>query len=172
MPLKGRITMETREEVRDLFLRRRATMSAMSKGIFQRILVADDGSPDGEQAAGIAVDLGAKLGAAVILLGVVEPANVQAEGEGLPIEDPSSSRQMMQERFERFLMQGRSLGVTMIVEIVEGHPAEQILRRAEADRADLIVVGRRSLSGVSRWFHGSTSEDVLRESKCSVLIAR
>jgi nucleotide-binding universal stress UspA family protein len=147
-------------------------MNAMSEGIFRRILVADDGSTDGERAASIAVDLGAKLGAEVILLGVVEPANVQAEGEGLPIEDPSSSRRMMEERFERFLVQGRSLGVTMIVEIVEGHPAEQIRRRAEADGVDLIVVGRRSLSGVRRWFEGSTSESVLRESTCSVLIAR
>jgi len=56
----------------------------MPAEIFRKILAADDGSPDGEKAADVAVRLGAKLKSEVILLGVVEPANIQAEGEGLP----------------------------------------------------------------------------------------
>jgi len=67
---------------------------------------------------------------------------------------------------------GKSLGVEMMVEIVEGNPAQQIRRRAEMDQADLIVVGRRNISGVRRWFEGSTSESLLRDTKCSLLIAR
>jgi len=144
----------------------------MINGIFQRILVADDCSPDGERAASVAVHLGAKLKAEVILLGVVEPPNVQAEGEGLPIEDPSTCRRTMEERFEKFLKLGRALGVEMMVEIVEGNPAQQIRRRAEMDQADLIVVGRRNLSRMRRWLEGSTSEALLRDTRCSLLIAR
>jgi nucleotide-binding universal stress UspA family protein len=145
---------------------------AMSTGLFHKILVADDGSPDGERAASVAVELAAKLKAEVILLGVVEPANVQAEGEGLPLDDPSSYRRLMEIRFERFLNTGKLLGIPMMMEIVEGDPVQQIRQRAIADRADLIVVGRRSLSGVRRWFQGSTAEALLRESGCSVLVAR
>jgi len=144
----------------------------MSTGDFHRILVADDCSPDGERAASVAVNLGAKLKAEVILLGVVEPPNIQAEGEGLPIVDPSVCRRTMEERFEKFLQLGRSLGVEMMVEIVEGRPAQQIRKRAEIDQVDLIVVGRRNLSGIRRWFEGSTSEALLRDTKCSLLIAR
>jgi len=144
----------------------------MSTGVFQRILVADDCSPDGERAANVAVNLGAKFKAEVILLGVVEPPNVQAEGEGLPVEDPSVCRRTMEERFEKFLRLGKSLGVEMMVEIVEGNPAQQIRKRAERDQADLIVVGRRNISGVRRLFEGSTSETLLRDTKCSLLIAR
>jgi len=144
----------------------------MAVEIFRKILVADDGSPDGERAANVAVRVAAKVKSEVILLGVVEPPNVQAEGEGLPVEDPSISRRTMEERFERFLRLGRSLGVVMLVEIVEGRPSEKILQRAKAERADLIVLGRRNLSGVRRWLEGSTSETVLREAACSVMIAR
>jgi nucleotide-binding universal stress UspA family protein len=140
--------------------------------IFQRILVADDGSPDGERAAGVAVRLGAKLKAEVILLGVVEPPNIQAEGEGLPVEDPSDCRRKMEERFERFLRLGHSLGVQMMVEIAEGKPCDQIQRRAEVDKVDLIILGRRQVSGLRRWLEGSTSEAVLQHSNCSVMIAR
>jgi len=144
----------------------------MSAGVFQRILVADDGSPDGEKAASVAVALAAKLHAELILLGVVEPANVQAEGEGLPIEDPSVSRRLMEERFERFLKLGRSLGLHMMVEIVEGFPADQIRKRADVEHVDLVVVGRRNLSGIRRWFEGSTSEALLKKCSCSVMVAR
>jgi nucleotide-binding universal stress UspA family protein len=144
----------------------------MSLEVFHRILVADDGSADGERAACIAVALGAKMKAEVILLGVVEPPNVQAEGEGLPVEDPSSCRRKMEERFERFLKLGRALEIRMMVEIVEGQPAEQIRKRAAVDGVDLIIVGRRKISGIRRWFEGSTSAAVLRDACCSVMVAR
>jgi nucleotide-binding universal stress UspA family protein len=144
----------------------------MSKDTFQRILAADDGSHDGEHAALVAVKLGAKLKAEVILLGVVEPPNIQAAGEGLPIEDPSICRRTMEDRFERFLNLGKSLGVEMMLEIVEGHPAEQIQRRAKMDQVDLIVVGQHHPPGTHKWFGASTSETVLRDSTCSVMVAR
>ncbi len=115
---------------------------------------------------------GTKFKSEVILLGIVEPPNIQAEGEGLPLPDPSGCRRTMEERFERFLKLGHSLGITMMVEIVEGRPADQIRNRAEAEHVDLIIVGRRDLSRVRRWFEGSTSEAVLRDSTCSVMIAR
>ena len=145
---------------------------AMASNVFQRMLIADDGSPDGEHAANVGVGLAAKVKAEVILLGVVEPANVQADGEGLHVDDPANTRRMMEERFERILTLGRSMGVTMMMEIVEGDPAEQINKRAAADQVDLIVVGRRPISAVRRWFEGSTSDTVLRDSKCSVLVVR
>ena len=144
----------------------------MSKDAFQRILAADDGSHDGERAALVAVKLGAKLKAEVILLGVVEPPNIQAAGEGLPIEDPSICRRTMEARFERFLNLGKSLGVEMMLEIVEGRPAEQIQRRAKMGQVDLIIVGQRHAHGSHKWFGTSTSETVLRESTCSVMVAR
>jgi nucleotide-binding universal stress UspA family protein len=145
---------------------------AMSEHLFGRILVADDGSPEGEHAATVAVELAAKCKAEVILLGVVEPANVQADGEGLPMDDGSMARRRLEERFERFLVLGRTLGVRMVVEIVEGVPATEISHRAESDQADLIVVGKHTAGHVRRWFERHTSDAVLRESRCSVLVVR
>jgi nucleotide-binding universal stress UspA family protein len=152
-------------------LRQERRLSAMPPDTFHKILVADDGSPEGERAAGIAVKLGAKFKAEVILLGVVGPPNIQAEGEGLPLEDPSICRRTMEERFERFLIMGKALGVQMMVQIVEGHPAEQIRRRAEDEHVDLIVVGRHRASKGHRWFEESTHEYVLRKTTCSLMIA-
>ena len=144
----------------------------MAAEIFHKILIADDGSPDGERAADVAVRMAARLKAEVILLGVVEPPNIQAEGEGLPVEDPTACRHRMEERFERFLRLGHALDVEMTVEIAEGRPCEQIRKRAEAEKVDLVILGRRNLSTVRRWLEGSTSEYVLKHLQCSVMIAR
>jgi nucleotide-binding universal stress UspA family protein len=144
----------------------------MTSDTFHKILVADDGSPEGERAAAVAVKLAAKFKAEVILLGVVRSPNIQAEGEGLPLPDPSTCRRNMEDRFERFLILGRALGVEMMVQIVEGHPSEQIRRRAEDEHVDLIVLGRRKASRAHRWFEESTSESVLRKTPCSLMIVR
>ena len=56
--------------------------------------------------------------------------------------------------------------------LVEGHAAEQILKRAETMNANLVIVGARAVGPVARWLLGSTSEKVLTQSPCSVLLVR
>jgi nucleotide-binding universal stress UspA family protein len=53
-----------------------------------------------------------------------------------------------------------------------GHPADSLLRGAEEQKADLIVVGSRGASAIERFLLGSTSEKVLRHAPCSVLMVR
>jgi nucleotide-binding universal stress UspA family protein len=51
-----------------------------------------------------------------------------------------------------------------------GAPYEEIIDEADERRADLIVVGTRGMSGVSRFLMGSTAERVCRYAACSVLV--
>jgi nucleotide-binding universal stress UspA family protein len=57
-------------------------------------------------------------------------------------------------------------------EQVEGDPAEVIITRASAMTAEMIVMGGRGRSGLSRLMLGSTAEKVIRKSDTSVLIVR
>lgn len=139
---------------------------------FKCIVIADDGSEEGERAASTGVGIAASFGAQVVLLGVIEPPNIEAEGEGLPISDPSSTRKTLVERFEHHMRLGRDLEIKISLQIREGEPSEEINRVARQENADLIVVGRRNLSKFRRWFEGSTSETILREAPCSVLIVQ
>jgi nucleotide-binding universal stress UspA family protein len=141
----------------------------MASDIFQRILVADDGSPEGERAASLGLRLAAKLQAEVVLFGVFPPVIFS---EALPSEDPSIRRRKMEERFGRHLILGRSLDVEMTIEIVEGWASKQIRKRAEADNVDLIIVGQSNLHKIRRWFVESISEAVLRKTTCSVMVVR
>jgi nucleotide-binding universal stress UspA family protein len=56
--------------------------------------------------------------------------------------------------------------------VVEGLPGAEILQAMKDYQIDLIVVGTRGLSKVKRFLLGSTSDWVLREASCSVLLVR
>ena len=57
--------------------------------------------------------------------------------------------------------------VDVIVDI--GHPAQQILARASALGADMIVMGTHGASGFQHFMLGSVTEKVLRKASCPVL---
>jgi len=56
--------------------------------------------------------------------------------------------------------------------VAQGRPAEQILAAATREKIHLIVVGSRGRGAVEQLLLGSTSDQVLSEATCSVLIAR
>jgi nucleotide-binding universal stress UspA family protein len=54
--------------------------------------------------------------------------------------------------------------------LVEGNPANMILKKARDEQADLIVIGTRDMGTVQRLILGSTAETVLQYATCSVLV--
>jgi universal stress protein E len=66
----------------------------------------------------------------------------------------------------------RDVGARPIRERALGRPEYTILEAAERERADLVVVGTRGLSGVTRVLLGSVSEYVATHAHCSVLVGR
>jgi nucleotide-binding universal stress UspA family protein len=54
--------------------------------------------------------------------------------------------------------------------IREGNPAEQILAAIVAEKIDVVIVGKTSKSGLDRLLLGSTSDKVLTNAPCSVLV--
>lgn len=78
------------------------------------------------------------------------------------------------ERYERSFgpirERAKLIGIELETEIVVGHPAEQIIHRADAIQASLIVMGKRSHTILHRWMLGSNSERVLKYANCPVMI--
>ena len=60
------------------------------------------------------------------------------------------------------------------VRTVEGHgdAADALVRQAEAEHADLIVVGTRGLNAAQRALMGSVSTKVVHHAHCDVLVVR
>jgi nucleotide-binding universal stress UspA family protein len=56
--------------------------------------------------------------------------------------------------------------IELETDVVLGHPAEQIIHKADTIQASLIVMGKRSHTILHRWMLGSNSERVC----CPVMI--
>ena len=52
----------------------------------------------------------------------------------------------------------------------EGKPDEEVLKTAQDWGADIIVMGSHGRTGIKRLLMGSVAENVLRHSKCPVLV--
>jgi nucleotide-binding universal stress UspA family protein len=54
--------------------------------------------------------------------------------------------------------------------VVEGNPANQILKVTEDSQANLIVMGRIGRTGLERYLLGSVAEKVVRNSRTPVMV--
>ena len=61
-------------------------------------------------------------------------------------------------------------GIAVENDMAYGLPADEILNYAEQKQVDLIIMSTHGRSGISRWFSGSVSEKVVRQSLTPVLI--
>ncbi len=64
----------------------------------------------------------------------------------------------------------RAAGITAASCVLEGSPAKELVRLADEEDADLIVVGTRGLTGLARLRLGSTARGVLHAASASVLV--
>ena len=65
-----------------------------------------------------------------------------------------------------------SLGLEPVREMAMGRPERTLVHVAERDEVDLVVVGHRGVSGITRRLLGSVSEHVGHHAPCSVYIVR
>jgi nucleotide-binding universal stress UspA family protein len=66
----------------------------------------------------------------------------------------------------------RRLGRPVRTRVLAGDPAAQVVRHAQDDRCDLIVMGTHGRTGIRRLVMGSVAERVARLAPCPVLIIR
>jgi len=56
--------------------------------------------------------------------------------------------------------------------LLEGHPADEIVKFAEQNDIEMIVMGTLGKTGLDRFLLGSAAENVVRHSKIPVLVVR
>ena len=60
-------------------------------------------------------------------------------------------------------------GIKVETKILTGNPAEEIIKAARENKADMIVMGTRGRTGVDLFVFGSVAEKVVKNSKIPVL---
>ena len=139
--------------------------------MFKQIVVAIDGSEHGWQALEYAKYMAECEGASLWLVHAF-PHTSDLRGyesfDRLISERTEAGQVVLDEARER-------LGDTPVEvheELLEGPPAEAILRVAETRNVDLIVMGTRGLGSLRGLLLGSVSSKVVHHAHCPVMLAR
>jgi nucleotide-binding universal stress UspA family protein len=141
-------------------------------------IVALDGSEDALNALRLFARWPKLADLAVHLVGVIEPLPfprtapkmIQAELQAAASAAEGERREALKQAFAeaRPLLPSGKITETL----TSGDPAGQLLRIADENAVDLIVLGARGLGAAHRLLLGSVSEAVLHDAQCAVLIAK
>ena len=139
------------------------------------VLCPTDFSEPSHQALKIAGELASKVGAGVLLVHVVpvlptlpnDPNNVfnASEYERLLHQDAD-------EKLAHLISETAQGGPQIRTRVGHGDAASEIVRIAESEKADLIVIATHGTTGWRRFVFGSVAEKVVRLAKCPVLTIR
>ncbi len=139
---------------------------------FDKILFATDFSESSEHAFQYALALAQQFKSHLILLHVInEPVDLRGfyvphiSFEKLEKEIEEGAEKMMQ-KFCRTKIKEFTNYETLIV---AGIPYEEILKKADTEKASLIVMGTQGRKGIDHFLFGSTAERVVRTAKCPVM---
>jgi nucleotide-binding universal stress UspA family protein len=135
-----------------------------------RILCGYDGSIAAKKSFDYALRLAAAFSAELCVLAVAQPPEPPEDVETEALLE--SARGRFEQQFVALRGKAAAARVTPLFEIASGHPAEQILYRADSWRADHIVLGHRGKNMFQRWLMGSVSHRVLSHAACTVTIVR
>ncbi len=67
---------------------------------------------------------------------------------------------------------GKMEGITVESVLLEGHPADELIRYAEENGMDIVVMGTLGKTGLDRLLLGSVAGNVTRHSKVPVMVVR
>jgi nucleotide-binding universal stress UspA family protein len=141
--------------------------------MYQRILLAYDGSETGQQALLECREV-AQWSRAAVSLVAVTPLYINMVGVEAGIYDSDLAAEE-KEKYTGILNDGlqklQAAGFQATGEVLLGETVDEIVRYARKIDADLIVVGHRHLDGwAARWWRGSVSKSLIEHAPCSVLV--
>ena len=142
--------------------------------MYKRILLAYDGSQAGQKALLDCAEL-AQWSRAELFLVAVMPiplTTIGPEGGIYGLETQELERKEYQQTLEGGLQRLRDAGLAATGALLSGDSVDAIVRSAQDNKADLIIVGHKHLnSWAQRWWRGSVSRALIEHSPCSVLVA-
>jgi nucleotide-binding universal stress UspA family protein len=140
--------------------------------MFDRILVAHDGSDGAQKAFDTAVELAAHLKASLHMISVEEDIPRYAE----TIVEVDEAKQVEDSYFAQLAAQAKRRAalhaVPLETSVVAGHEVKSIIDFAVQGRFNLLVVGFTGHSRIYEHLWGGTSQNLTRLSPCSVLVVK
>jgi nucleotide-binding universal stress UspA family protein len=136
---------------------------------FATLLLATDLTPASAEATTRAIELAVALGARLLVMNVVQPARGAADG---PRRRLDQARSESEAALMEIVRRARAAGACAEFLVWDGDPAASLLSAAEAEGADLLIVGTRGRSTAGRLLLGSVSDHLVHHASCPVMVVR
>ena len=146
----------------------------------KKILIAIDKSGYKDKITSYAIVLAKSLGANVTAIHVVDNASLGAAGNmmgyyrGGSVEEYQMALSKQAEEYlneTRILFEKEGINTTTEV-VIKNSAAEGIINYAKDNNIDLILVGTKGLTGISRFLMGGVANSVIAHAHCPVIAIR
>jgi nucleotide-binding universal stress UspA family protein len=143
-----------------------------------KILIATDGSKNGNKAVDFGIQLAARLGAEVVGVYVISMKSLELfalghhDNIGGYEDENARLRKEGEEALEYLRARCAEANVKSSTMLARGYPADEIIKIAETEKPAMIVVGSLGKSNVAHVLMGSVSEQVVKKAPCPVLVVR
>jgi nucleotide-binding universal stress UspA family protein len=138
----------------------------MDAKMFQRALVALDGSAEAEAILPFFLQVAGPLDVEVVLFRVVP------DRPGSTMTEQADQQLDAEEYLAPLAVEMRDKGVRVSTQVQRGEPVAEILAVARAAGADLIAMTTHGRTGLRRAVMGSVADAVVRQSDIPVLLLR
>lgn len=135
--------------------------------MYQKIMVPLDGSHLAEQALEPAADVARRRDGQLYLVRAFEPTVVPPAALGFV--DREALHREEREHIESYLNRHKRSDVTCHTVVLEGAGADPLLKFADDNDIELIVMTSHGHTGLEHWLFGSVAERVVRYASCPVL---
>lgn len=147
---------------------------------FKKIMIATDGSDCSRLAAEKGIELARLSGGTVYAVCVVSTTSLSMYMDYLSSTGMNPYLELIYEGLKKQAQQavdyvkgsGEKKGINVESIVLEGHPADELIRYAEENGMDIIVMGTLGRTGIERLLLGSVAGNVVRHSKVPVMVVR
>lgn len=137
-----------------------------------KILVPTDFSEHSNKVLQAAAMIARKFGAAIEVVFVVESLDAYA-GFAVPHLPLENLEKDLIERAKRkmteFITENMATDIPHVSAVLNGNVPKELVRHAEAQGCDLIMIGTQTCKGVEKALFGSVTERVIKTAHCPVL---
>ena len=141
--------------------------------MYKTVVVGTDGSARADKAVDEAIDLAKSENSRLYIVAAFSDSEshweqIQSSAKTSRVNLADVAEQVLARTAKR----AEDRGVQVDYSAQEGDPAEVILDVADREKADLIVVGNKGITGAKRFFLGSVPNKVVHHAPCGVMVVR
>jgi len=139
--------------------------------MFEKILVANDGSDGAARALSVAISVAARHEATLHMICVEELPRFPASIEEV-VEDQMDAGHRYEAVAARATAQARAHGISLNMHVVAGHAVAAICDLVQREGFELLVVGYMGHSALYNRLIGGTTDRLVEHAPCNVLVVK